>query len=146
MSLTTLARELGRESIPRSCCGTREFLSISRTPSSRWTKATVSVTVLSYLLFFGALYPPVSEWHREPPALKWSGLASFLVLLNKLLTGQCRSPGRDRRRERPLERVLCMDRGVLVRPLIPGEPNAARMRHHFPISAEAILPRIVAEL
>lgn len=54
MRLTSLARELVRESIPRRCCGTRYFPSLSRSPSSsRWTIATVPVTVLPLCVSLG---------------------------------------------------------------------------------------------
>lgn len=52
-----------------------------------------------YLLPFGNIHTPVFEWHTEVPAPEWSRFASFLGLLNKLFTAQCRGPGRDKRRK-----------------------------------------------
>ncbi|KAK1775278.1 hypothetical protein QBC45DRAFT_454134 [Copromyces sp. CBS 386.78] len=80
MRLRTLARELYRESTPR------RFPSLSRTSSSScWTKATVSVTVLPYLLLFGGIPHPCFRVAHRTPVPKWSGLVSFLVLLNKVV-------------------------------------------------------------
>ncbi|KHE86886.1 hypothetical protein GE21DRAFT_1060335 [Neurospora crassa] len=103
MRLTTLARKMGKWSIPWRCCGTRDFLSLSRTPSSScWTKATIPDTLprlLPLSAFPLVTFTPLFLSGTQRPRLLSGLVLPVLGLLNKLFTAQHRGPGRDKRRK-----------------------------------------------